>query len=335
MSGVKKERWTEADVMALPAGEHDYFDRKSGALLISPTFREDLAKALSAFSNSGGGHLMLGVRDDGTFDGVPSPFRGRTPTREWLEQIVPNLLSYPLEDFRVHEVEPSSPSAIPAGLVAIVIDVGDSALAPHQASRQRTYYYREAGHSKPAPHFYLEAIRNRLVRPMLEPDLTGILVNQVHEHEGGLFAEMQLAFAVKNTGRVAAYKWALMVERMSGHAPGREEDYCFSFRSFPRGGRGRDSSISLDDTILPSLSRTVMRDMGVHLRPSSLSADDLNTEVQTVLGREFTLHFRVVSETSPGELHSRTLVDLPEYTALPDAILAAYQDSKEADDGGA
>ena len=101
--------------MALPAGEHDYFDRKSGALLTSPTFQEDLAKALSAFSNSGGGHLLLGVRDDGTFDGVPSPFRGRTPTREWLEQIVPNLLSYPLEDFRVHEVEPSSPSAIPAG----------------------------------------------------------------------------------------------------------------------------------------------------------------------------------------------------------------------------
>jgi hypothetical protein len=170
---------------------------------------------------------------------------------------------------------------------------------------------------------------------MLEPDLTEILVNQVHEHEGGLFAEIELAFAVKNTGRVAAYKWALMVERMSGHAPGREEDYCFSFRSFPRGGRGRDSSISLDDTILPSLSRTVMRDMGVHLRPSSPSADDLNTEVQAVLGREFTLHFRVVSETSPGEPHSRTLVDLPEYAALPDEILAAHQGSKEADDGGA
>jgi hypothetical protein len=30
---VKRERWTEADVDNLPAGEHDDFDRKSGRLL--------------------------------------------------------------------------------------------------------------------------------------------------------------------------------------------------------------------------------------------------------------------------------------------------------------
>src|SRR4051794_2334839 len=28
----KREHWTEADMAALPAGEHDYFDRKSGRL---------------------------------------------------------------------------------------------------------------------------------------------------------------------------------------------------------------------------------------------------------------------------------------------------------------
>ena len=27
MSTVKRERWTESDVDALPPGEHDYFDR--------------------------------------------------------------------------------------------------------------------------------------------------------------------------------------------------------------------------------------------------------------------------------------------------------------------
>ena len=27
-----RERWTEADVLALPASEHDYFDRKSGRI---------------------------------------------------------------------------------------------------------------------------------------------------------------------------------------------------------------------------------------------------------------------------------------------------------------
>jgi hypothetical protein len=42
MTGPKRERWTEHDVAALPKGEHDYFDRKSGALLDSADFRKDL-----------------------------------------------------------------------------------------------------------------------------------------------------------------------------------------------------------------------------------------------------------------------------------------------------
>lgn len=161
MSIVKRERWAEDDVSALPAGEHDYFDRKSGALLADRDFEEKLAKVLSAFANSGGGHLVLGVKNDGTFDGVPQIHKGRQSTREWLEQVIPNRLSYPLQDFRVHEVEPSTPSAIPAGKVLIVIDVGDSNLAPHQSIFTYIYYHRVGGHSKPAPHFYLETLRGR------------------------------------------------------------------------------------------------------------------------------------------------------------------------------
>jgi hypothetical protein len=87
----KRDHWTEADVAALPAGEHDYFDRKSGRLFDGD--RGDLlgtiAKALAAFSNSGGGHLVLGVADNGSFDGVPRTIKGRTTTREWLEQKIP------------------------------------------------------------------------------------------------------------------------------------------------------------------------------------------------------------------------------------------------------
>ena len=102
MSESKRDRWTEDEVAALPAGEHDYFDRKNGALLTDLDFREKMGKALSAFANSGGGHLVLGVEDDGRFSGVPL-LRGRTSTREWLEQVVPNLVNFPLKDFRVHQ----------------------------------------------------------------------------------------------------------------------------------------------------------------------------------------------------------------------------------------
>jgi hypothetical protein len=34
LNAVKRENWTEGNVLALPSGEHDYFDRKSGRLLI-------------------------------------------------------------------------------------------------------------------------------------------------------------------------------------------------------------------------------------------------------------------------------------------------------------
>src|SRR5690348_17562905 len=43
---------------------------------------------------------------------------------------------------RVHEVVPSSPCGIPAGNVVIVIDVGDSNLAPHQSTSNHIYYFR-------------------------------------------------------------------------------------------------------------------------------------------------------------------------------------------------
>src|SRR5262245_52903673 len=163
---TKRDSWTEDQVSALPLGEHDAFDRKSGRLLSDPDFEKDVGKALSAFANSGGGHLLLGVQDDGIFDGVPAMTKqGKTTTREWLEQKIPALLDRPLQDFKVHEVVPSSPSGIPSGKVVIVIDVGDSNLAPHQNTSNHIYYFRVGGHSKPAPHFYLDILWRRVTFP--------------------------------------------------------------------------------------------------------------------------------------------------------------------------
>jgi hypothetical protein len=89
---VKRENWTEAELYELPAEELDAFDRKSGRLLDDEDdFRNSLAKALSAFANSGGGSLILGVKDDGTPDGV-LPVRGKTAIRDWVEQVVPHGL---------------------------------------------------------------------------------------------------------------------------------------------------------------------------------------------------------------------------------------------------
>jgi predicted HTH transcriptional regulator len=113
---------------------------------------------LSAFANSGGGSLILGVEDDGFLTGLPSHV-GKTAVRDWVEQKIPSLLDYPLSDFRVHTASKASPSKIPEGREVVVIDVGDSALAPHQSKRDHIYYQRAGGRSIPAPHFYIELLR--------------------------------------------------------------------------------------------------------------------------------------------------------------------------------
>jgi hypothetical protein len=87
--------------------------------------------------------------DNGTPDGL-QPTVGKTPVRA-------TLLDYPPSDFRVHLVERGKASRIPSDKEVIVIDVGDSAAAPHQSKRDKRYYRREAGHSVPAPHFYVGA----------------------------------------------------------------------------------------------------------------------------------------------------------------------------------
>jgi len=223
---VSRATWTEEDVASLPKGEHDYFDRKSGLLFDTDgnALLDTLAKEASAFANSGGGHLVLGVADNGDFDGVPTLRSGRTTTRDWLEQKIPDLLDYRLNDFRVHEVIRGDQSNIPSGRELIVIDFGDSPLAPHQSRRHTGYFYRSAGRSIPAPHFYLELLRQRVTSAALEFQFESATVEQGWEHDSSLFLRVVLQFKIKNTGRIAAYKWSLVPRTISNIPDERGDD---------------------------------------------------------------------------------------------------------------
>lgn len=309
MSIVMRERWTEADVSSLPAGEHDYFDRKSGALLVDPDFRKDISKAISAFANSGGGHLVIGVKDDGTFDGVEKfTKKGKTTTRDWFEQIVPNLVVFPLQQFRVHEVEASDPSAIPIDKVVIVVDVGDSTLAPHQVEESKIYYFRQAGRSLPAPHFYLETLRNRLIAPLLEAELMLIEYQpNARPVDTRIFLELALKFTIVNQGRTAAYKWRLVVERVLGMPPDRQNDYILDKARFPPITGPRHSSIDIDPTILPSLAKTEVVTLGLFLNTSEKSEAAIASELELAIPTSVEIVYRVISEFSPGLTKSSKL----------------------------
>lgn len=296
-----KLKWTESDVKAFPAGENDAFDRKAGLMVNDPDFRRDLGKALSAFANSGGGQILLGVRNDGTFDGI-DPLKGRTPTREWLEQVIPQLTNYPLSRFRVHEVESAMPSDIPLGKVAIVIDIVDSPNAPHQASDTKIYYYRAGGHSVPAPHFYLEALRNRLVKPILRPSIIALAVDKAFVRPGGILVTVRLRFRIVNEGRVAAYRW--FIDLSNGDMPMVIHD-DLGQRDFPRGGvqfmKSEGLLQKLEKPILPSLSCIDERTLGFFLCSNTPAVDEVAAAISQALAADFDINYCVVSENARGD----------------------------------
>jgi hypothetical protein len=164
----ERRPWTEVRLEALLGDELSRFERKSGSLFDTESdLLGKLAKELSAFANSGGGYIVLGVDDNGVPDGVPPTRSARTSTRDWLEQKIPYLVDRPLTDFNVHVVAPGNPSNIPPGKQVIVIEVDDSPIAPHQAvhggggTQKYMYFHRQAGRSEPAPHRILEQLHQR------------------------------------------------------------------------------------------------------------------------------------------------------------------------------
>jgi Putative DNA-binding domain len=313
---TRRDRWTEAEVAELPVGEHDYFDRKSGLLFQTDATRllGTLAKALSAFSNSGGGHLILGVADDGSFDGVPRTFKGTVSTREWLEQKVPNLLTYPLADFRVHAVERDpKTSAIPVDRDVLVIDVGDSALAPHQCLHdggdaiKYLYYMRQGGHSVPAPHFYVELLRQRLTNAALT--VTEGPVDYIYGtgSDSGIVALLKLVMTVENVGRVAAYKWAIQWRDPRNLAPGRWDAYAFFDRS-RLAIVDPESGLRVDDTILPGGSIVERFPFTVRLSQGVRGTTAIQHELWHLL-EDVELDYRIATETGIGDWSTVRLGD--------------------------
>jgi len=338
-NNVKRERWAEADVAALPAGEHDYFERKSGAL-----FRDNsklfgaLAKALSAFANSGGGHIVLGVRNDGSFDGVPR-LVGNTSVRDWLEQKLPHLVQYPLYDFRVHVVVRGEPSSIPNDTDLIVIDVNDSAAAPHQCAfggedaSKFVYYYRQAGRSEPAPHFYLELLRNRSAQALLRVNATGFKVGVAGFVNDKLFVGIRLWFDVENSGRVITRNWGLILEDaffLSGH----DSDVVECQTDWANWPIEPELDIyaaiiplsEANRVILPGCAVSEHEDIGATLDIADLNDPTVFRRVVQEFVDSLHVMVRTPTETSPGEpqqVDVRAVLD-------PDALAAAVLEQLHA-----
>jgi hypothetical protein len=176
--------WDEEYLLSLPLGEFDWFEAK-GRKALDLTLPEvdeskvldTLAKAISALANSGGGQLVFGLKnpsrqmstwlvDDGA---ISTSVKGKTSTKEWLENVIPNLVEFPLTQFNVYPIKSSSgESQILPDRALYVVDIADSSNAPHQSKRDSVYYARVGGKSCPISHRMIMDIVGRRQYPKIE-----------------------------------------------------------------------------------------------------------------------------------------------------------------------
>jgi hypothetical protein len=162
------DHWTEEYIEALPR-EDNRIEKKSSRCdnWSDDELREELAKQLSAFANTGGGSLIFGVDNTGKIDGgLRQTRRGRQSTKEWLEDIIPHCTDPEIIGCRVVDLQHSSDSPhIGIDKSVFVVEIPDSERAPHQSAPDRRYYVRLGSKSLPASHRLVEDIRNRAIHP--------------------------------------------------------------------------------------------------------------------------------------------------------------------------
>jgi len=173
--------WDEDYILSISTGEHDWVEFKDARKLDlnlpavkMDDVRNELSKQISAFANTGGGTIVYGVGDATSGDrrvvdpngGVSLSIKGGT--KEWLEDIIPQLVDLPLTRFNVYLVtSDGSSSGIMPGKGLILIEIPESENAPHQANDYR-YYARVGGKSRPIQHRLVLDIMGRAKHPKME-----------------------------------------------------------------------------------------------------------------------------------------------------------------------
>lgn len=169
-----------------------------------------------------------------------------------------------------------------------------------------------------APHFYIEALRNRLVVPILRAELASVELTKVDSQAGGVFVTGWLVFRVTNDGNVAAYRWDVVVESLQGTPPAGT-GLKVGRNAFPV--PPAKDNLSLDDTILPSLSRLHgSHPVGFFVETNRKELGQVRAAVARIFPADLILNYRVVSEFSKGEPRSVVLRDGVDVEKLAELI---------------
>lgn len=111
-----------------------------------------LCKVTTAFANSIGGTLIIGVKETKKVIELDGGFQGSSKT-DWIYQIVGRNTFPPIENFEVIELHSE-------GGRYYIINVSASLRAPHQ-SENNHYYKRSGSECRPMEPYEVEDVRNR------------------------------------------------------------------------------------------------------------------------------------------------------------------------------
>lgn len=154
------------DFSIIPNAESDEFEFKSSATLVNELGKK-LSCAASGFSNSGGGVFVAGVDGNGDADGgLPSQI-GRQDLRDWVDQIVHQVVPAPNYDIKLLD-DPRERGTIKADHCVLLVKFDESYLGPHMAPDNR-YYIRAGAHTVAARHFIVDAVwaKRHFAKPRL------------------------------------------------------------------------------------------------------------------------------------------------------------------------
>jgi hypothetical protein len=140
-------------IVSLGLQENLYLEFKSGRPQNYERFKDDIAQDVSAFANSDGGTLLVGIKENDNraveIDGVDEA----RFNRESLGQTIAHKVSPSIPGLRIEALSSGSKTVL-------VISVPRSLAAPHQGPRH-VYYRRHEFHCQPMAHYEIEDLRRR------------------------------------------------------------------------------------------------------------------------------------------------------------------------------
>ncbi|MPT35901.1 MAG: ATP-binding protein [Flavobacterium sp.] len=141
--------------------------KSSGSLIKNDNKKRELAKDVSSFANSDGGHIIYGIKE---FDSLNNkhlpekidPIDRRVISKEWLEQVIVSNIFPKIQGLMIY------PISLTSGIndVVYVVQIPKSNTA-HQASDRR-YYKRYNFESVAMEDYEIKDIINRSFYPDLE-----------------------------------------------------------------------------------------------------------------------------------------------------------------------